>query len=362
MTLSIKTVSLTDFRSYSQLEFEPDPALTVIVGSNATGKTNVVEAVELLTAADSFRHPQWGECVRWGQPRARLELRAGGDDRTVSIELNITPSGRRAYKVNGSPKKKISEVAGLIPCVVFTPDDLGIVKGSAGQRRASLDGVGDQLSATYLSLRTEYDRIVKQRNALLKQEAPDTRSLESFTEKLIRTGSSFSGHRRRLFSRMAPLIQEAYAGLSRGERLTCTYASPWSAGRMVEADQISLAMTEALDVRARDERSRGVTLVGPHRDDVTFAVNDRDARTFASQGQQRTIALAWKLAEVRVITEIAGQAPVLLLDDVMSELDEQRRHALADLVGGTAQTIITTANLGYFDGGLLGRAKIVTLL
>jgi DNA replication and repair protein RecF len=184
--------------------------------------------------------------------------------------------------------------------------------------------------------------------------------LELWTDRLVDSGASFSGHRRRLFERLSARMSEVYRMLSGGESLTAVYQPSWE-GHAAEVEEPKDAMREALRHRQREELGRGTTLVGPHRDDVLFAIGGRDARSFASQGQQRTIALAWKLAEVGVITEIGGQPPVLLLDDVMSELDESRRHALARFVGEAAQTIVTTTNLGYFDDDLVRRALLVHL-
>ncbi len=158
------------------------------------------------------------------------------------------------------------------------------------------------------------------------------------------------GHRHRLFDRVSSKLSEVYETLASGEKLTATYVPSWSRGDdSLSAEDPAGSIKEALTRVAAEEKARGLTLVGPHRDDVVFSVNGREARAFASQGQTRTIALAWKLAEVAVITDIAGQAPVLLLDDVMSELDETRRHALASFVGEAAQTFVTTTNLGYFE-------------
>lgn len=360
MGLSITHLEIVDFRSYDWFTIEPDPELTILVGPNAAGKTNVIEAIELLTAAESFRRPSWGDVIRWGAEEARLELRAVGDGRVLDTVMSANLAGRRTYEVNGKVRRRVSEVAGIIPCVVFTPDDLRIVKDAADRRRSAIDGVGDQLSPAYRSARVEYERILKHRNSLLRDEAREAEMLELWTGRLIDSGTSFSGHRRRLFERLSARMSEVYRTLSGGESLTAVYQPSW-VGHAASAEEPTDAMREALRRRQREEMGRGTTLVGPHRDDVLFAIDGRDARTFASQGQQRTIALAWKLAEVGVITEIGGQPPVLLLDDVMSELDEARRHALAKFVGDAAQTFVTTTNLGYFDEDLVRRALVVQL-
>jgi DNA replication and repair protein RecF len=208
----------------------------------------------------------------------------------------------------------------------------------------------------------EYERIVRQRNALLKEVQRNQEVLEALTERIVIKGVAFMGHRHRLFDRVKVKMSEVYETLAPGEKLSAAYVPSWrrtdpsfGSGDPMESMRKALVKGEA------EERARGLTLVGPHRDEVVFSVNEREARSFASQGQMRTIALAWKLAEVAVITDIAGQAPVLLLDDVMSELDEARRHALTSFVGGAAQTFLTTTNLGYFEEGLVARARVVSI-
>ena len=359
MSLCVTRLKLRDFRSYESFEMEPGERVTIVFGANAVGKTNIIEALQLLTSASSFRNPSWADCVRWGSEESSLLLEAEGDGRRLETRLLISARGRRSYSINGTSKRTLSEVSGILPCVVFTPDDLRMVKESAERRRAAIDGVGDQLSATYFSLRSEYERTVRQRNALLKNQTPDQGVMEALTERLKNRGTSFSGHRKRLFTRLSKRLSETYEALVPGEHLGVMYESSWT--RRGFEEESETGFEDALRLSEREERARGTTLVGPHRDEIRFLLDGRDARTYASQGQQRTIALAWKLAEVSVITEVGGQQPILLLDDVMSELDEARRHALASFVGEVAQTFVTTTNIGYFEPDMIERAHIVSL-
>ena len=361
MSLKITRLSLRGFRSYQEFTLFPDSDLTIIAGPNAAGKTNILEALQLLTAASSFRNPVWGECVKWGSEEARISTKAEGEGRDIEVSLSITPTGKRSYEVNGSARRRISEMERYLPCVVFTPDDLRMVKDSAERRRASLDGLGDQLSPAYCVLRTEYDRILKQRNALLKEEASDPLLMDTLTRSLVEKGGAFSEYRKRLFARVADKLSEAYSRLSNNEQTSAVYVSSWQREDKEEGSDDSSLMEDALALRGPEERARRTTLVGPHRDEIRFLIDGRDSRSYASQGQQRTIALAWKLAEVGVITEVSGQPPLLLLDDVMSELDQTRRRALASFVGDAAQTVVTTTNLGYFEEEMIERAKVVDL-
>jgi DNA replication and repair protein RecF len=212
----VTRLKLRDFRSYESLELEPGEEITIVVGSNAVGKTNIIEALQLLTSATSFRNPPWAECVRWGAEEASLQLEAQGDGRKLETRLAISLAGRRAYSVNGTPKRRLAEVTGALPCVVFTPDDLRMVKDSAERRRLAIDGVGNQLSRAYSALRGEYERVVRQRNAALKSQILDNEVMRVLTEKLIGSGEAFSGHRKRLFGRLSKGLTEAYSALAPG--------------------------------------------------------------------------------------------------------------------------------------------------
>jgi DNA replication and repair protein RecF len=361
--LTVTRVKVKEFRSYRDFVLEPDPELTVLAGPNAAGKTNLVEAIQLLTEADSFRSPSWSETVSKGAEQATLTLEAEGEGRKLDIALSISSAGRRHYVVNGKPRRTIAQVAGVVPCVVFTPDDLRIVKDSAEKRRGALDGLGSQLSPTYSRLRSEYDKVLRQRNALLRDGVSDEATLGPWSERLAAVGGALVAHRTRLFSRLSSAMGGIYEKLADDGVLEARYVPSWERDGVAVADEAGPeeAIGRHLDVKREAEASRRSTISGPHRDEITFRIGGEEARVYASQGQQRTIALAWKLAEVDVITAIASQRPVLLLDDVMSELDEKRRHALAAFVGSVAQTVMTTTNLGYFEEGLLARAKVVQL-
>ncbi len=324
MGLLVQRIRLVDFRNYEQAEFELGERLTVIGGPNAAGKTSIVEAIQLTTAGQSFRNPAWKETIRWGRDAGSVLMSAAGDGRTLAVGMDVDSLGRRAYTVNGSKVRRVSDVRGRLPSVVFAPDDLAMVKGSAEKRRALLDSLGDQLSRTYEVLRREYDRILKQRNAALKEGQQGV--VEALGSKLAETGARYTSHRMRLLARMGPHATAIHAEIAGGEELGMAYERPWASGSELseagEQDALERDIAAGLERTAAEERARGTTLVGPHRDDVSVTLEGTSARAFASQGQQRSAALSWKLAEVAVIKEVTGAAPVLLLDDVMSELDE----------------------------------------
>lgn len=360
--MRITRLELTDFRNYERFTLDPSDTLTVLVGPNAAGKTNVVEALQLVTAARSFRRPDFTDVVRWGANRAIVRLRAEDGPRLLEIELEIDNEGRRTYTVNGQVKRRHSDVAGLLPSVVFTPDDLGMVKGPAERRRAAIDDLGEQLSPTYGSLRRDYGRAVRQRNTILKDGVTGP-EFEAWSEQVVQLGAQLAIHRIRLLERVMSYAAARYADMAAGEDLGYTYADRCALATCasLEAPVVADAMRIEMSRRHHEERRRLVTLVGPHRDDIVITVRGRDARAFASQGQQRTIALAWKLAEVAVVEDVLRREPVLLLDDVMSELDAERRSALSEVVTSQIQTVVTTTNTGYFTPEMLEKSRVVPI-
>lgn len=365
--MRITSVTLTDFRNYEKWTLEPDDRLTILVGPNAAGKTNAIEAIRLITAGSSFRRPRWDELVRWGARKARVTLDASGEGRQVSLVADIDAEGGHSFTHNGKKAKSGRTIAGILPSVVFTPDDLGLVKGPAEQRRSETDDLGEQLSKTYGTLRREYERVVRQRNRLLKGESPVTaEQMGAWNERLITLGAQLRVHRVRLVARLAGEAEAFHRKVCGDEELRIRYVEGPLEGRREIDPATDRAAEEQrlgrdLEDRSADEVSRQVTLVGPHRDDVDFLVDGRSARTYASQGQQRTLVLAWKMAELHVVEQLTKGDAVLLLDDVMSELDAERRRALTAEVGSRVQTFITTTNTGYFDDDLLARAMVVQI-
>jgi DNA replication and repair protein RecF len=358
----ITRIELKDFRNYESLVLEPSATLTVLVGRNAAGKTNIIEAIQLATATRSFRRPEFSEVVRWGAATGKVGLRAEEGPRRLEIGLEVDAEGHRTYTVNGQVRRRHSEVAGLLPSVVFTPDDLGMVKGPAERRRAAIDDLGEQLSPTYGSLRRDYGRAVRQRNSLLKDGVSGP-EIDVWDEQVVSLGSRLVVHRTSLLERLMGHAARRYAEMAAGETLGYSYADRCglaTCGKL-EVGAVADAMRAEMGRRRSEERRRLVTLVGPHRDDIVLEVGSRDARSFASQGQQRTIALAWKLAEVAVVEEVLRREPILLLDDVMSELDADRRAALGEVVASEIQTVVTTTNTGYFTADMLERALVVQI-
>ena len=334
--------------------------MTVLHGRNAVGKTNTVEALQLLTAGQSFRKPKPAQLIREGAESAKVAARLEGDGRVVDMACVVEPT-KRTFTRNGK-RVHAGEVPETLMSVLFNPDDLSFVKRGASYRRDELDGFGRQANRGYAKVLSAYQRAVEQRNRLLKDDYPDLALLDAWDASVALGGATLLQSRLRLFERLRVKIAEVYREISEGEELACTYVCSLGEGVIgMSRDELCDLFAQRLVERRADEVRRQQTLVGPQRDDVTFSIDGRDARAFGSQGQQRSIVLAWKMAEVSLCEEILGEKPLLLLDDVMSELDSVRRDAVTRFVQGGIQTVITTTTLGYFPEELLAGAKVVSM-
>ena len=362
MDLRITSISFDDFRNYERLRMAGLGDITVFVGRNAVGKTNVLEGIQLCTALSSFRKPLVNQLIREGAHRARVSLGLEDGNRLLETSL-LLEDGKRSYFLNGK-KKSVGDLKGLVPAVVFAPDHLDLAKKSSSVKRGALDDLGSQLSPSYHVVRRDYEKVVRYKNRLLKEEA--SRSLiESIDETLLTCAFQLSLYRTALFDRISAHIERIYGSISDGaERFSATYEPSWGAlpeKEIASRDALRERIASCLRERSAEERVRRRSLVGPHADTISFQLDGRDAANFASQGQQRSIVLARKMAEVALVEETLGQHPVLLLDDVMSELDEHRRTALLSVVGDCVQTFVTTTTLSYFDGEFLSRARVVEI-
>jgi DNA replication and repair protein RecF len=361
----ITRLDLRDFRNYTSYSLEPHPRLTVLVGPNAVGKTNIIEALRVLTTGASFRRPRWPEMIRWDADDCSATAHAEEGERRLDIGVRIARDGTHTFLVNEQEKRGAGDIEGRLPSVVFTPDDLDLVKGPPERRRAAADDLGAQLSPAYAKLRRDYGRVVRQRNALLKDGVSHS-SLSAWDEQLVTLGGHLVVHRLRLVGRLMERAAGHYGALAPGESLGWAYddrcgLSGRAAEPIADTEAVMAAMRSQMESRGPEERRRATTLVGPHRDDIVLLLDGRDARAFASQGQQRSAALSWKLAEVDLIEEVSRVRPLLLLDDVMSELDAPRRAALGEVVKGRTQAFVTTTNLGYFTEDLLTDAVVEVL-
>lgn len=366
MGLNITRIDFTNYRSFDAFKLDDLSALTIFVGPNAVGKTNVIEGIQLLTALQSFRRPTPDQIVRQGRSFARLDAEVEDEKRKLSLSLRIS-EGKKHYLLNGKAKRA-AELKGLIPSVAFTPDDLQLIKGASSARRLALDSLGSQLSANHHVIRKDFEKILRYKNKLLKDESP-SELIESIDETLITCGAQLACYRSALFEKTAPLVQSYYASIAgRCDTLEMCYVPSWEhydqdicISYAFNRDEARESLQREVRRRAPEERSRKRALAGPHSDHVEFFLSGHNAGLYGSQGQQRSIVLAWKLAEVELIQNLLHQKPVLLLDDVMSELDITRRNALISFIEKDIQTFITTTNLTYFDSSVLKRAQVIEL-
>ncbi len=336
--MKLERLWLTDFRCYHEAEITFDQGLTAVVGANGQGKTNLMEAVAYLATLRSFRGAPNEALVRVGTPRAIVRAEAERDGRSLLLEAEIVANGRNRTQLNRQPLRRARDLLGALRVTVFSPDDLVLVKGSPGERRELLDDVLVGLHPRHDQQRTDLDRVLRQRGALLKQaggrlNAELELTLDVFDAKLTAAGEALAGARRDLVDELAPVLSEAYARVARRPApVVATYDPPWMAE----------GLAAALVAARRDDLRRGVSTVGPHRDDLDLSLNGLPARTHASQGEQRSLALALRLAAHEVVTRRTATTPVLLLDDVFSELDPDRSDALLHSLPA-GQTILSTA-------------------
>lgn len=340
----ITWLDVRDFRSYESLHFEPDPGVNVLVGDNGEGKTSVLEAIGYLGTTKSFRGVPDDALIREGTTSAviRGAFRGKASDTTVECELPV--EGRRTVLVNGKRPARMRDVLSAIPVVAFLPDDLDVIKRGAAIRRDYLDDLAARLWPQAVADQAEYDRAVRQRNALLKQEgrAADPVTLDVWDERLSISGARVLMHRRSVATSLQKHLEEAYKVVGGSGTLRWAYRSTWGSDGVLGEEALAGAFVEALAQRRPKDLEIRTTTVGPHRDEPELVLDGRHTRYRASQGEQRTTALALRIGSYRLIEQIRDQIPILLLDDVFSELDTERAGRVLDLMP-TGQVFVTTA-------------------
>lgn len=356
--MNVSDLHITCVRSFSNYHLQFDSSITVLVGKNAAGKTNIVETLQLLTTGMSFRRSTSVELLKHGCEKGKATVVLRSEKRKVTHSFEVDGK-KRIFKVNDKPASS-KTVKGVLPSIFFCPDDLRIIKDSPQMRRDELDYIGVQLHDYYADIKHSFEKSLHQRNKLLKSEDVNQDVLAAWTESYIEYAALFYKYRSALFKRLAPYISQLYYELSGGEKLTVEYKPYNLPVSDIEDQTVCKPLLRAeLERRYFDEIQRKITLVGPHRDDISFLINGYDARMYGSQGQQRTLILALKIAELTLMKEMKGFYPLLLLDDVMSELDKTRRLALTNLINQGIQTVITTTHLSYFNELFLSRAQTV---
>jgi DNA replication and repair protein RecF len=373
----LKTLHLKQFRNYHDQQVEFSAPKTILVGDNAQGKSNLLEAVELLATLRSHRALRDRELVLEGEPIGQITATLERNTVPVDLTLTLRSNGRRTVSLNGETLRRQLDFLGVMNAVQFSSLDLELVRGSPGERRDWLDTLLTQLEPVYAYILQQYNTVLRQRNALLKQQRlrfdgsappanlsadappPDLTQLAIWDAQLAAIGARVIRRRARVIERLAPIAQTWHQAISNStEQLEIRYAPNVA----IEADDptvIQAAFLEKLQRRAVAEQHQGATLVGPHRDEVEFIINQTPARQYGSQGQQRTLVLALKLAELKLIETVIGEPPLLLLDDVLAELDLNRQNKLLETIQDHFQTLITTTHLGSFDAQWLKSSQIL---
>jgi DNA replication and repair protein RecF len=348
-------LELVDFRSYPQAAVEFVPGPNVLIGPNGVGKTNLVEALGYVATLDSHRVATDAPLVRAGATSAVIRCAVGHDGRQLLVELEITPGRANRARLNGSPTRRARDVLGALRMVLFAPEDLALVRGDPAERRRYLDDLLVARQPRFAGVRADYERVLKQRNALLRTAylarktgagERDLSTLEVWDQHLAEHGATLLAARLDLCAVLAPYIAEAYAAVSASSSpASIAYRSALSeSGPLPGDDRDALAgrLRDAMLEARKAEIDRGVTIVGPHRDDVVLSLGDLPAKGYASHGESWSFALALRLASYELL-RADGIEPVLALDDVFAELDVGRRDRLATLVGDAGQLIVTCA-------------------
>ncbi|MGW2582220.1 DNA replication/repair protein RecF [Streptomyces virginiae] len=365
--MHVSHLSLADFRSYARAEVPLDPGVTAFVGPNGQGKTNLVEAIGYLATLGSHRVSSDVPLVRMGADRAIIRAAVTQGERQQLVELELNPGRANRARINRSSQVRPRDVLGIIRTVLFAPEDLALVKGDPGERRRFLDELVTARSPRMAAVRSDYERVLKQRNTLLKSAAMarrhggrslDLSTLDVWDQHLARVGAELLAQRLDLIATLLPLADKAYEQLAPGGGpLGLAYRSsvgePVDSGAARTREALYEALLAALAEVRKQEIERGVTLVGPHRDDLVLRLGELPAKGYASHGESWSYALALRLASYELLRS-EGSEPVLILDDVFAELDTRRRERLAELVAPGEQVLVTAAVDDDVPGVLVG--------
>lgn len=366
--MKIKSLKLLYFRNYLSTNIDAHPSLNVLVGNNANGKTNIIESIFCLALGKSYRTKSDSECIMFGETATAMSCVVSKNNKNLDIMLGINNKGKSA-KIAGVKKTKLTDFVGELNVVLFSPEDLQIVKGSPALRREFINREFYQFSRIYHKYNLMYQHLLKQRNSYLKDMRKNPKDemaltyLETLTSQLAKVALYITKERVSFVQDISKLTYENMLNISNGqETLKIRYkSSVLEALNIKDTDDEAFTeenLTNVIMRKSFDDIMRGSTKIGPQHDDLEFYINDLDAKMYASQGQQRSIVLSLKLAEINYLKEKTGTYPVLLLDDVLSELDKNRQLKLLDAINENVQTFITTPSISDIKEDLLKKAKV----
>ena len=362
----LEKLILKNFRNYNDAEIEFNSNKILFIGKNAQGKTNLLEAIYYLSTLDSLRTKTDSELILWGKEYSNLYALVKKFDIDIELEVNINPPNKKKIKVNSLTKSKFSDFIGNLATVCFTTNDLLLLRGSPEDRRKWLDLAISQIYPAYSERLAKYNKIRIQKNNYLKalkgNLSADTSVLDVWNEQLAVTGSNITYIRLNFLKELQKTAKEKHKQISNKEDLSLTYNSTivgdCNFDQNIENEYILENFKQKLDNKKQEEIIRAQSVVGPHRDDVSYFINNNDSKKFASQGQQRTIVLALKLAELQLIKDKINTNAILLLDDVLAELDDLRQNYLLNAIGTETQTIITSVDTLHFKQEYLKDVEI----
>lgn len=363
--MHIEQLTLKNYRNYEQLDISFDNEVNVIIGENAQGKTNLMEAIYVLAFTRSYRTPRERELIRWEEDYAVLKGSIRRRKRTFPLEIGISSKGKKA-KLNHLEQRRLSDYIGALNVVMFAPEDLTLVKGPPQIRRRFIDMELGQIQPHYIYHLGQYQKVLKQRNHLLKQMQMNRSErrkhltlLHVLTEQLIEHATILLQRRFTFLQLLRKWAIPIHYEISRKlEHLEIVYNPTIGVSESAIREKIEIAYQDKFKSIQQNEIERGTTLIGPHRDDLSFFINDKDVKIFGSQGQQRTTALSIKLAEIDLIHHSVGEYPILLLDDVLSELDDHRQSHLLSTIQGKVQTFVSTTSVEGIHHETLKRANL----
>lgn len=349
------------YRNYEYLSRKWHPGINIFLGNNAQGKTNLLESLYVLAVGKSHRTSKDKEWILFGEPFAYIKALVMKKNGPVTLDVIVSEKGKKV-KINGLEQRRLSDFIGTLNAVMFAPEDLDIVKGAPNQRRRFMDMEIGQVSPTYLYNLSNYNKILMQRNQLLKSIARREKKrdlIEIWNQQLVEYGVKVVLKRAYFIEKLEQWAKEIHAQITNNkEELCIQYESSLDFANLRSEDALKEQYIMQLQQMFEKELERGSTLVGPHRDDLIFYINQQDVQVFGSQGQQRTTALSVKLAEIELIHEEIGEYPILLLDDVFSELDDQRQSDLLKSIKDKCQTFITTTSIDGISADILAQSKL----
>lgn len=367
----LKHLHLRQFRNYFDQEVNFSAPKTILVGDNAQGKSNLLEAVSLLSTLKSYRAVRDRELVKNGDSTGQIYANLYRQNGPVELALTLRSTGQRTCTVNGNSLRRKHDFLGILNAVQFSSLDLDLVRGSPENRRNWLDSLLVQLEPIYAYILQQYNQVLRQRNALLKKfqnsEIPrDFTQLALWDAQLATTGTRVTRRRARAIERLAPIAEIWHSAISgRIENLEIKYTPNLGAVDdsclRDDPEKLRQAFLEQIQQKTTAEYHQGTSLVGPHRDEIELIINQTPAKQYGSQGQQRTLVLALKLAELKLIEEVVGEPPLLLLDDVLAELDPHRQTQLFEAIQERFQTLITTTHLGTFENSWLQGSQVLSV-